>query len=155
MDVGKIVGKFLGNKSDRDMKEVTPYVAKVAAEFDKLEGITNDELRGRSAALKQRIEEYVSAEKNLVAETKKKAEDPEVDVNEKETLYHDIDKLEIQIDDKYEEILEVVLPESFAIVKETAKRFKENSELEVTAQDFDRTVAAGRDSVEINGDKVL
>ncbi|MCP4313489.1 MAG: preprotein translocase subunit SecA [Bacteroidetes bacterium] len=155
MDVGKIVGKFLGNKSDRDMKEVTPYVAKVAAEFDKIQGITNDELRARSAALKQKIEDYVSAEKSSVVEKKKRAEDPEMDVNEKEPLYKEIDQLEEQIDEKYEVILEEVLPESFAIIKETAKRFKENQELEVSALDFDRTIAASRDSVEINGEKAI
>ncbi|MFO7669412.1 MAG: preprotein translocase subunit SecA [Bacteroidales bacterium] len=151
MNLGKIVGKFLGNKADRDMKEVTPYVEKVAGEFDKLHGITNDELRAHSAALKLRIQEYVSEDKRSMEEMKKRAEDPETDVNEKETLYQEIDKLEARIDEKYEEILNVVLPESFAIIKETARRFKEHSELEVTALDYDRTIAASRDSVEIKG----
>ncbi len=133
------------------MKEVTPYAEKVAGEFDKLQGITNDELRAHSAALKLRIEEYVSEDKRSVEEMKKRAEDPEADVNEKETLYQEIDKLEVRIDEKYEEILNVVLPESFAIIKETARRFKEHNELEVTALDYDRTIAATRDSVEIKG----
>ncbi len=133
------------------MKEVTPYVEKVAAEYDKLQGITNDELRAHSAALKQRIKDYVSEEKLNLEEMKKRAEDPEVDVNEKESLYHDIDKLEVRIDEKYEEILNEVLPESFAIIKDTARRFKEHSELEVTALDYDRTIAASRESVVIKG----
>ncbi len=155
MDFNKIVGKFLGNKSDRDMKEVTPYVNLVAAEFDKLQGITNDELRARSAALKLRIEEYVSEEKRSMEEIKKRAEDPEVDVNEKEPLYMEIDKLDEKIDEMFEDILNEVLPESFAIIKETAKRFKENSEVEVSALDYDRTIAASRDSVVIKGDKAI
>ncbi len=133
------------------MKEVAPYVNKVAAEFDKLQGITNDELRAHSAALKLRIEEYVSEQKRTVGELKNRAEDPEVDVNEIESLYLEIDKLEVKIDEMYEEILNEVLPESFAIIKETARRFKENNELEVTALDYDRTLAASRDSVEIKG----
>ncbi|MDX2430741.1 MAG: preprotein translocase subunit SecA, partial [Bacteroides sp.] len=152
MDFNKIVGKFLGSKSDRDMKEVTPYVAKVAAEYDKLQGISNDELRARSVTLKQRIEDYVSEEKRTVDEMKNRAEDPDGDMNEKEPLYLEIDKLEERIDEMYEEILNEVLPESFAIIKDTARRFKENSELEVTALEFDRTIAASRDSVVINGD---
>ena len=155
MDFNKIVGKFLGNKSDRDMKEVTPYVNKVAAEFDKLQGITNDELRAHSAALKKRIEEYVSEEKRSMDEIKKRAEDPEVDINEKEPLYLEIDKLEEKIDEMYEDVLNEVLPESFAIIKETARRFKENSEVEVTALDYDRTIAASRESVVIRGDQAI
>ena len=155
MDLGKIVGKFLGNKADRDMKEVAPYVEKVAAEFEKLQGITNDELRARSAALKLKIEDYVSEEKRSVEEMKTHAEDPEVDVNEVEALYQEIDKLEGRIDEKYEEILNEVLPESFAIIKETARRFKENSEIEVTALDYDRTLAASRESVVIKGNSAI
>lgn len=155
MDVGKIIGKFLGNKSDRDMKDVTPYVAKVAEEFEKLKGISNDELRERSAALKQRIQEYVSVEKESVKEKKKIAEDPEVDIGKKEPLYKEIDKLEEQIDEKFEIILNEVLPESFAIIKETAKRFKENAEIEVSALEYDRSLAATRESIEIKGDKAI
>ena len=137
------------------MKEVTPYVEKVAAEFDQLQGITNDELRAHSAALKQRIEDYVSEDKASMEEMKKQAEDPEVEVSLKESLYQEIDKLEERIDEKYEEILNEVLPESFAIIKETAKRFKENAELVVTALDYDRTIAASRDSVVIKGDQAI
>ena len=85
--LGKIIGKFLGNKADRDMQEVTPYVEKVAAEFDQLQGISNDQLRDHSAALKQRIEDYVAEDKASMEEMKKKAEDPEVEVSLKESMY--------------------------------------------------------------------
>ena len=155
MDFGKVIGKFLGNKADRDMREVEPYVGKVKKEYEKLQGITNDQLRERSAALKQKIQEHVAADGEKMDSLKLEAEDPEVDVTKKESLYAEIDKLEGVIDEKYEEVLNEVLPEAFAIIKETARRFKENEELEVSAMDYDRTLAATRESVEVKGDRAL
>ncbi len=155
MDVSKIIGKFVGNKADRDMREVTPYVEKVRVEFEKLQDISNDELREKSASLKQRVSDYVAEEKTSLEDMKQRAEDPEVDVTEKEAIYKEIDKLEDSIDEKYEVVLDQILPEAFAVIKETAKRFKENEQLSVTALEYDRTLAASRDSVEIKGDKAI
>jgi preprotein translocase subunit SecA len=155
MDVGKIIGKFIGNKADRDMREVMPYLDKIRVESDALQGISNDELRKRSAALKQRIQDHVSEERARMTELKIKAEDPDVDVGEIESLYQEIDKLEERIDEKFEEVLDEVLPESFAVIKETAKRFKEHEQLEVTALEYDRTIAATRDSVEIKNNRAI
>ena len=137
------------------MREVMPYVEQIKAVYDTLQSLSNDDLRQRSSALKSRVSEYVSAEKAHLEELKEKAEDPEVDVQEKESIYDEIDKLEEAIDEKYEVILNEILPEAFSIIKETARRFKENEAIEVTAQEFDRTLAASRESIQIKGDKAI
>jgi len=155
MDVGKIIGKFLGNKADRDMREVMPVVDTIKATYETIKDISNDELRERSAALKLKVTEYVQEEKDHMAELKSKAEDPDFPVTEKEALYKEIDKLDEDIDEKYEEVLNEILPEAFSLIKETARRFKENDEVEVSALEYDRTLAASRESVEIKGDKAI
>jgi len=155
MDVGKVIGKFLGNKSDRDMRDVMPFENKIKAAYEPIPELSNNQLRERSAALKQRVADYVAAEKSELEALKAKAEDPEVEVTEKESIYKQIDKLDDVIDEKYEEVLDEILPEAFAVVKDTARRFKENEEIEVDAQDFDRTLAASRESVEIKGNRAI
>ena len=155
MDVNKIIGKFLGNKADRDMREVTPYVEKIRNAHIPLLELSNDQIRERSVALKQKVADYVAEDKSTMEELKLKAEDPEVDVTEKESIYKEIDGLEEQIDEKYEEVLNEILPEAFAVIKETARRFKEHEEIEVTALEYDRTLAASRESVEIKGDRAI
>ncbi len=155
MDVNKIIGKFLGNKADRDMREVTPFVEKIGNAYTPLLELNNDQIRERSAALKQKVADFVAEDKTRLQEMKLRAEDPEVDVSEKEALYKEIDTLDDEIDDKYEVVLNEILPEAFAVIKETARRFKENEELEVTAQDYDRTLAASRESVEIKGKRAI
>ena len=155
MDVSKIIGKFVGNKADRDMREVKPFVDKIRQSSETIEGLSNDELRERSVVLKKRVAAHVQGEKDTLEKLKTKAEDPDVDVTEKEPLYKEIDRLDDEIDEKYEVILNEILPEAFALIKETAKRFKENEQLEVTALDFDRTLAATRESIEIKGDKAI
>jgi preprotein translocase subunit SecA len=84
MDVSKILGKFLGNKADRDMREVTPYVEKIKEAYTPLLELSHDQLREKSAALKQRVTDFVAEDKSTLEELKAKAEDPEVDVSEKE-----------------------------------------------------------------------
>jgi preprotein translocase subunit SecA len=155
MDVGKVLGKFLGNKADRDMREVMPFVEKIKNAYKSLPELSNDQLRVKSAELKQQVGDYVAEEISQLEALKVKAEDPETDVTEKEDIYKQIDKLDEDIDEKYEVILNEILPDVFAIVKETALRFKENEEVEVTALDYDRTLAAARESVEIKGNRAI
>jgi preprotein translocase subunit SecA len=155
MDVGKILGKFLGNKADRDMREVMPFVEKIEAAYESMPELSNDQLRERSVALKKQVADYVADEQSQMESLKAKAEDPEVDVNEKESIYKEIDKLDEEIDEKYEVVLNEILPEAFALVKETALRFKENEEVEVSALDYDRTLAAARESVVIKGNRAI
>ncbi len=152
--INNVLTKFFGNKFERDMKELNPYVALINAEHDKLQDKTNDGLREHTQVLKKRIEEYLSKENSEIESLKEKAENLD-EVNEKERLYDQIDAIEKTIDDKMEEVLNELLPEAFALVKETARRFKENDSLEVTAQDFDKELAADRDHVDIKGDKAI
>ena len=150
--ITKVLGLFLGNKYERDIKEITPYVNKIHVESEKIVGLTNDQLREKSFDLKKRIREYVSKEESQIQELKTQA-DNEVDVYVKEEYYNKIDKIENEIAEKLEIILDESLPEAFAIVKETAKRFKENKELEVTALDYDKELASTRENIAIKGDK--
>lgn len=150
--INKVLGVFLGNKYERDMKEITPYVEKVKLEYEKLASISNDELRAITGKLKKNIFEGIKEEQTRIDSIRSEAE-KEKDVYRKEELYDEIDKIEEQVSEKLETVLLDILPEAFAVVKETAKRFNDNEELEVTASDFDKNLAASRDSIVIKGDK--
>ncbi|MFV0269815.1 MAG: preprotein translocase subunit SecA [Draconibacterium sp.] len=151
--VTKILGKILGNKSERDIKEITPIVNQIKEEFERITKLSNDELREESAKLKRIIADRVKPEEDEIAALKIEVE--EVDIQDTEKIYERIDKLEEKIDEKLEEVLNEILPTAFAVVKDTARRFAENSELEVTANDFDKDLAAQRDSIVIKGEKAL
>jgi preprotein translocase subunit SecA len=153
MEITKVLAKFLGNKADRDMKEIQPMVEKVLEVYDTLNTLTNDELRQRTFAVKQRIRNHVKEEEEQLTGLKAQGDDPEVDVTLKEDIYNQIDKLEEAMDAKYDEILQECLPEAFSIVRETAKRFKENETIEVSALDYDKDLAANADNIEIKGEK--
>jgi preprotein translocase subunit SecA len=153
--VEKVIGGLFGSKAARDLKELDPYVNTVNAETDKIENLSNDDLRAKSSSLKEAIRKATAAEQEEINELKTKLEDISLDLDDKEKLYQQIDRIEKDIDEKLEKTLEDSLPLAFAIIKETAKRFKENASLEVTANDFDRDLAAGRDSIEIKGDKAF
>jgi len=150
--LNKILGLFLGNKYERDLKEMSPFADKVKSEYEKLSSLSNDKLRSLTKNLKERVMDSIKEEEEQIAILKAKAA-AEDDVIAKEGFYDEIDKIEEKIDIKLENFLDELLPESFAVVKETAKRFKENEQLEVTATDFDRDLAAMRDSIEIKKDK--
>jgi preprotein translocase subunit SecA len=145
--------KILGNKAQRDLKEISPIVDRIKAVYEEIKKLSNDELRDRTELLKKRIQEYVSVEKARVAELK--ADIEEVEIDQREKVYNEIDKLEKEITENYEKILDEVLPEAFSIMKETARRISENQVVEVTANDFDRDLATKYDFVSIEGDKAL
>ena len=151
MRFNDFLGKILGNKSQRDLKEITPFVDKIKAVYDEIITLSNDELRARSEKLKIQIQDYVAPEVTKVAELKASIEETEIDLREK--IYTEIDKLEKEITEKYEVILDEVLPEAFSIMKDTARRLTENPEIIVTANDFDRELAIKHDFVTIQGDK--
>ena len=150
--ISSVLGLFLGNKYERDMKEITPYVELIKTEFKKLGSLSNDELRNITLKLKSEIYEYIKGDQDEVLLLREKAEN-EPDFSEKEKLYGEIDKLIKSIDTKIEEVLDKILPQAFAVVKETARRFKEKDVLEVTATQMDRDLASSRDSITIKGDK--
>lgn len=149
------ISKLFGSKSERDVKALMPYVEKIKAEYAKLADLSHDELRAKTVGFKQTIAEGLAAIDAQIAEIKVSTEDPEIDVTEKVDLYTRLDKLEKDRDKELEEILLRILPEGFAVVKETARRFKENATIEVTATDFDRELAARKSNVVIKGDKAI
>ena len=152
--INKVLGLFLGNKNERDMKEIDPHVILIHNEYEKLQGLTNDQLRDKTADLKKNILTGISNDEDEIRQLREKAEKEE-DVYLKEEIYNNIDKLEKNIEEKLEVILDEHLPVAFAIVKETARRFKENDVLEVTAHQYDRDLAATRPSITIKGEKAL
>jgi preprotein translocase subunit SecA len=152
--INSVLGLFLGNKYEKDIKEISPYVEKIHLEFEKLKDLSNDDLRDRTEDLKKEILGSVESDENEIRSLREKAE-IEQDVYTKEEIYNTIDKIEKQINEKLEVVLDKVVPVAFAIVKETAKRFKENSVIEVTARQYDRDLAATRESITINGNKAI
>jgi preprotein translocase subunit SecA len=156
MDViNKLLTKFFGNKSDRDIKEIMPFVEKAKEEFEKLLKLSNDELREQTKLLQQRITSFIQTENNEIQKLRDQLDADVLEIEAREDIYNQIDKIETTIDDKIEEVLDEILPVAFAVVKETARRFKESEFIEVTANQFDKDLAATRDSVEIKGDKAL
>ena len=147
-----ILGKLFGNKYDKDVKEITPLVDKINEEFSKLSSLSNNELREKTTEFKKQISDFISEEKSKIETLKEKSNLTETKTEEKEELYKEIDALEKTIIDKIEKILNTVLPQAFAVVKETAKRFTENESIDVTANKNDTELAATKDFVSINGD---
>jgi preprotein translocase subunit SecA len=152
MAVNNILKKFFGSKSQRDIKEILPLVQKVREAYKDIEKLTHDELRFRSQQLKEQIRNSVKEKENAIIEMKAQVEFGNLDVEKVEEIYRDIDRIEKEIIAEIEDALIEALPVAFSIVKETAKRFKENAYIEVTATDFDKTLAAQRNSVEIHDD---
>ncbi|MEX2426949.1 MAG: preprotein translocase subunit SecA [Bacteroidales bacterium] len=155
MDINKLLAGFFGNKSDRDMKEIVPVVEQVQEVYKTFGTLSNDELRKRSFLLKEKIRDYVKEEEKQLTELKARGEDPEVDVNEKEDIYNQIDKLIEDIDEKYEVVLRESIPEAFSIIRETARRFNDNEEIEITALDYDKELASSADHIDVKGDKAI
>ena len=148
--------KFLfGSKADKDRKEIQPYVDKIKAIYPTIETLSNDELREHSAALRKRIADFIAEDEAHIVAQKAKLEDLNISLNEKEKISKDIDQTVKRIDEKIEKILDEILPEAFAIMKDTARRFAQNDTVVVTANDFDRDLAARKDFVNIEGDKAL
>ena len=147
-----ILGKLFGNKYDKDVKEITPLVDKINEEFSKLSSLSNNELREKTTEFKKQISDFISEEKSKIETLKEKSNLTETKTEEKEELYKEIDALEKTVLDKIEKILNTVLPQAFAVVKETAKRFTENESIDVTASKNDTELAATKDFVSINGD---
>ncbi|MBN8786667.1 MAG: preprotein translocase subunit SecA [Terrimonas sp.] len=147
---------FGGNKSEKDMKVITPLVATINQHFASYSSLTNDELRGKTAEFKTRIKQHIADIDNEVAELKSKAEAlPFNEIVQKDEIYQQVDKLAKKRNEKIEEALSNILPEAFAVVKETARRFAQNSELEATATELDRELSIKKPNIIINGDKVV
>lgn len=153
MGFNEFLTKLFGNKSQRDLKEITPYVEKIKAAYPAVQQLSNDELRAKVDEIKQHIQDYVADQRAKVDKLREGIEDKELE--EREAIWAEVDKIEKEITDKMEVVLEEVLPDVFAIMKDTARRFTENTEVIVTANDFDRDLATKFDFVKIDGDKAI
>lgn len=149
-----IIKKVFGSKSERDMKQVRPILEKVLAAYKDIDKLSNDELRARTEELKKKIREREEPFEKRIAEIKEHLES-DIPVSEKEKLATESDKLVKEEDEEIEKVLNEILPEAFAIMKSTARRFAQNPVVEVTANDFDRNLSTSRDFVKIEGDKAL
>ena len=136
--INKIIGFFIGSKAKRDLEEIAPYVEKIKEVYETLTGLSNDELRERSQSLRNKINEHVKTEKDEISQLILELEDHTISIDDREKLFNRIDELSKTIDNKYKVALDEALPEAFAIIKDTARRFKENDKIVVTATQFDR-----------------
>ncbi len=155
MGLSNFLTKFFGTKSDRDLRELMPIVNKIREAYPRYTTLTNDQLREETERLRKVVRDYIAEDEAKVEQLKAQMESDEIDYEEKERVYKEVERLTKQIDDKIEEVLNQVLPDAFSIVKETARRFKENEIIEVTATQFDRDLAARKDFVTIQGDKAI
>ncbi len=154
--IGFLSKIFGGNKSEKDVKKITPQVAKINGYFTQYQSLSNDHLRNKTAEFKQRIEQHLSTIDQDIHTKKENAENlPVTNINEKDVIYQEIDLLKKERDKQIEVILQEILPEAFAAVKETARRFKDNATLESTATELDRTLSVKKDHITIQGDKVI
>ena len=145
--------KLFGSKSQRDLKEVQPFLDATLKVYPSIKELSNDDLRAKTLEFKERIQSAIKTEEEELASLRQRIEEEyDMPVDEKEQLYKRIDELEKTSYDKTQEILNEILPEAFAVVKETARRFAENEEVVVTANDHDRDLSAHRESVNIDDD---
>ena len=153
MGFNEFISKLFGNKASRDMREIQPWVNKVKAVYPQISQLSDDELRAASAALKAKIQGSATGQRARIAELKASIEETELE--KREAIFNQIDKLEKEVLEVLDKALDEALPEAFAIVKDTARRFTENETVTVTANDFDRELAVKHDFVTIDGDKAI
>ena len=154
MSLASVIGKLFGSKSERDYKAVKPTLDKILAVYPEIDALSDDDIRARSAALRARLQEVEAPFEARIAEIKLEL-DKDIPVSEKEKLAGESDKLVKEEDEAIEKALDVILPEAFAIVKSTARRFKENETITVNATQFDRDLSVNHDFVDIEGDKAV
>ena len=154
--ITKGIAKVFGTKADKDLKVLMPYVGLVAAEYNKLQEITDDQLREKTQELKDEINSKLKSIDDQIADLHKQVDDnPDLDINEKESVFGQIDSLEESRDVELEKVLIDILPRAFAVVKETARRLTENEKLTVTATIEDKQLAATKPHIEIDGDTAI
>ncbi len=154
MALSGLIRKIFGTKSDRDMKEIKPVLDKILAVYPQIDALDNDALRARTAALREKMAQVEEPFEKRIAEIKEELE-KDIPVSQKEELATESDKLVKEEDEAIEKALDEILPEAFAIMKSTARRFAGSEEIEVTASEFDRNLSTKNDFVIINGDKAI
>ena len=155
MNFNKILKSLFGDKSTRDMRLIQPLVEKVKAAYPEIEKLSNDELRAKTKEIQQYVQNAGKTYRDQITELKAKIEETPID--EREPIFDEIDKLDKEMLEALEKALDEVMPTAYSIIKDTARRFKENEETVVTATDFDRELAANpaNDFVTIDGDKAI
>jgi len=154
--IGFLSKIFGGSKSEKDVKKMQPIVDEINNYYSRLQTLSNDQLRNKTSEFKATIQEHLKGIDEEIAAKKAEAEEhPDAELHNREAIYDEVDKLVKRKDEMLEEVLEKILPEAFAVVKETARRFKENEELAATATDLDRELAVGREHITIEGDNVI
>ena len=148
-----LLAGIFGNKSQNDLKQIYPIVDKIKATYETIDKLSADDLRAHSARMRQDLRDHVAEERREIAELRGQVESAEL--SEREALWEKIDTLEDQVKDKLEDKLNEILPEAFAVMKSTARRFAENSEITVTATQYDRDLSVDHDFVTIDGDKAI
>jgi preprotein translocase subunit SecA len=147
---------FGGNKSEKDIKIIQPLVGVINQHFSAYQSLSNDQLRAKTVEFKARINDHLSKIDTQVAELNARAEAlPFSDISAKDVLYQEVDGLKKERDERIEEVLETLLPEAFAVVKETARRFKENAELVSAATELDRNLSIKKEHIRIEGDQAI
>lgn len=150
----KILQKLFGTKSDKDIKEIQPYITKIKQEYEQLKNLTDDQLRQKTKDLELAIQDFLKPQHEQITKLKEQAE-AEQDFEKREPIFDKIDKVEEEIDKSLETKLDEMLPQAFAILKDTARRFTQNKEISVTATEYDKQLAVKHDFVEIEGDKAI
>src|ERR1019366_7700754 len=144
------------NKSEKDVAKILPYVEKINQFYQQYQSLTNDELRNKTQEFKQRIKEHLKEIDGEIASKQKEADElPAEEIHAKDAIYQSVDILKKERDKQIETALDAILPEAFAVVKETAHRFKENTELVSTATELDRELATYKKHIRIDGDKAI
>ncbi len=150
------ISKLFGDKASRDLKTLTPIVESILEAHKNITLLTHDQLRGKTQEFRSKIAGHIQEEEAQIAELRKKIEtDTAIDIHEKENLYTEIDKIKKEIVKKTEEVLNNILPEAFSVIKETARRLKENKEVTVAATQHDRDLSVTKPYVKINGDNAV
>ena len=153
--INNLLKKVFGSKAERDMKEIKPILAKVLAAYERIDRFSNDELRAEAERLKRVIRERIAEDENRKHSLREQLEDVNIAVDKKESIATEVDKLTKIVDEKIEQVLMEILPEAFAVMKSTARRFKENSEIVVTASEMDREFTTKHEYVTVEGDKAI
>ena len=154
--ITKGVGKVFGTKADRDLKLLLPYVGLINKEFLKLAKISDDQLRERTQELKTVIEDRLQVTDAELGDLHEKVNNnPDLDLNQKDDIFKKIDALELERNEQLEVILEDILPQAFAVVKETARRFSEQGQLTVSKTDHDVELSKMKANIEIKGDQAI
>ena len=151
--INGLLKKMFGSKAERDMKQIKPVLDKVLAAYDRIDRLSDDELRSETDRIRKVIQDRIAADESQKKALRAQLEDVTIPVEKKEALATEVDKLTKKIDEEIEEVLNEVLPDAFAVMKSTARRFKEKEVIEVTATDMDREFSARHDYVRIEGDK--